>query len=113
VVVVGGVVVGVVTPLIKLGNISATDDQTWLDMIRHDQKLDQAWSDVIRHDQTWSDMIRLEISPADLAGRLARQTCPADLPGRLARQTCPADLPGWLARQTFPAVLPGSLAMTG
>jgi hypothetical protein len=28
VVVVGGVVVGVVTPLIKLGNISATDDQT-------------------------------------------------------------------------------------
>jgi hypothetical protein len=109
-------------PLIKLGIISA---DSWSNMIRHDQKLDQTWSDVIRHDQTWSDMIRHDQTWnqceffsvnshyefwSDMPGRLARQTCPADLPGRLARQTCPADLPGRLARQTCPADLPGRLA---
>jgi hypothetical protein len=79
---------------------------------------------VIRRDQTWSDIIRLEISvnfflwtaitnfdrTCPLPGRLARQNCLADLPGRLARQTCPADLPGRLSRQTCPADLPGRLA---
>jgi hypothetical protein len=33
-------------------------DQTWSEMIRHDQKLVQTRSDTIRHDQTWSDTIR-------------------------------------------------------
>jgi hypothetical protein len=43
--------------------------------------------------------------PADLPGRLARQTCPASLPGSLARQPCPAALPGSFARQPCPAAL--------
>jgi hypothetical protein len=83
-------------PLVKPGTISA---DSWSNMIRHDQTWSETWLDMIRnfirHDQTWSDMIILEISVKFFLWTAITnfdRTCPADLPGRLARQTCPADL---------------------